>query len=131
MRLNSPLLAKRNSAHNFEINSSFQPLIDYVTNSIINRVNDIEPAEVSSTKIQLERKIFEFWDKRSNFHKNLYFDKNPHPLARENPENKYLMKSSIYSEDDESILVPTSLREAEDEVKLKYYSSKFKDDRNE
>ena len=60
MRLNSPLLAKRNSAHNFEINSSFQPLIDYVTNSIINRVNDIEPAEVSSTKIQLERKIFEF-----------------------------------------------------------------------
>ena len=127
MRLNSRLLAKRNSAHNFEINSSFQPLIDHVTNSIIDRVNDIDPTEVSNTKTQLERKIFGFWNKRSNSHTNLHFDKNPHPSARDSSENKYLMKSSIHSLDDESILVPTSLREAEDEIKLGYYSTKFEE----
>ena len=122
MRLNSNLLSARNFAHRFEINSSFQPLIDRVTNSILERVSNIDPTETQNTKVELERKIFGFWDKRSNIYKNLHFDKNPHPFATEDPENKYLMKSSIHSIDKESILVPTSLREAEDEINLKYYS---------
>ena len=131
MRLNSNLLSKRNSAHNFEINSSFQPLIDRITNSILERVSNIDPTETSNTKTQLQRKIFEFWDKRSNVHKNLHFDKNPYQFARKDPEGKYLMKSSVHSIDDEAILVPTSLREAEDQVNLKYYSKKFKEEDDE
>jgi len=131
MRLNSNLLSNRNSAHNFEINSSFQPLIDRITNFILERVSNIDPTETQNTKTQLQRKIFEFWDKRSTIHKNLHFDKNPYPFAREDPESKYLMKTSVHSIDKESILVPTSLREAEDEVKLKYYSKKFKGEDDE
>lgn len=131
MRLNSNLLSLRNSAYRFEINSSFQPLIDRVTNSILKRVSNIDPTETQSTKIELQRKIFEFWDKRSNNHKNLHFDKNPYPFAREDPESKYLMKSSVHSIDKESVLVPNSLREAEDEIKLKYYSKKFKGEDDE
>jgi len=131
MRLNSNLIAQRNDAHRFEINSSFQPLIDQVTNCIIERVTKIDPTEMQDTKKQLKRKIFEFWNRRSTNHKNLHYDKNPHPFAREDPEGKYLMKSNVHSVDDESILVPTSLREAEDQVKLKYFSTKFKEEKDE
>ena len=38
MRLNNNLISKRDSAFRFEINSSFQPLIDRFTITILNRV---------------------------------------------------------------------------------------------
>lgn len=130
MRQNSNLLSERKSANKFD-EDEYEELIEQIKNTILNRVSNIEPTERESTETQLERKIFEFWQKRVTENNNLEYNKNPYPDAPKVPNGKYLMKSEIDSVDEEAILVPTSLREAEDEVKLKYYSPKLEDEEDE
>lgn len=131
LRLQDSLLAHRNSAGNFgKTNPRFTGLISSIITAFENRVSNIENEEWTRTKSDLDVAL-DYWDKMAKQHgTNLQYDENPNPFASKNPNGFNLMKSSSYTDPD-SRFVPNSLRDAEEEVHLYYYSKNRHGDSNE
>jgi len=135
-RLQEPLLAPRNSAGRFRKTfPQFEDLIHDISKKIEDRVENVDKPEAADTKKHIESH-YSHWDKYATEEKDwLRYERNPYLEAVEKDQNNrnyhYLMRSKSYTIDKNEMYVPNSLREAEDEVNLRYYTKNYEDESDE